>query len=197
MVIASHTIKRQPYGSCQLPITRLQNMIISYNKLYHIMSWPYHITTCPEKQVRRPLLCCCKFYVAAMGLARTVLTYASKTTMIFRQVWCLNLQQGPGIATLDSTKVGETDTRQPPLCISTSVEPVSWMQSCNVGLGRFIQQYRRIKVWHAGKQSDYYRPQLFVFHSCISFMHRPGSDATLGECSMQFQKNSYDYTRSI
>ena len=31
-----------------------------------------------QKQVRRPLLCCCKFYVAAMGWARTVLTYTSK-----------------------------------------------------------------------------------------------------------------------
>ena len=28
---------------------------------------------------------------------------------------CFNLQQGPGIATLDSTKAGETDTRQPPV----------------------------------------------------------------------------------
>src|SRR3954462_2083257 len=33
--IAFHTIKRQPYGSFQLPITQLQNMIISYNKIYH------------------------------------------------------------------------------------------------------------------------------------------------------------------
>ena len=33
IAIALHTIKRQPYGSCQLPITRLQNMIISYNKI--------------------------------------------------------------------------------------------------------------------------------------------------------------------
>ena len=39
-----------------------------------------------------------------------------KTTMIFRQVCCFNLQQGPGVATLDSTKGGETDTRQPPVC---------------------------------------------------------------------------------
>ena len=39
-----------------------------------------------------------------------------KTTMIFRQVCCFNLQQGPGVATLDSTKVGETDTRQSPVC---------------------------------------------------------------------------------
>ena len=39
--------KATTYGSCQLPITVLQNMIISYNNLYHIMPWPYHITTCP------------------------------------------------------------------------------------------------------------------------------------------------------
>ena len=71
-----------------------------------------HITSqhALQKQVRRPLLCCCKFYVAATGLARTVLTYASKTTTIFRQVCCFNLQQGPGVVKLDSTKVGETDT---------------------------------------------------------------------------------------
>ena len=29
-----------------------------------------------------------------------------KTTTIFRQVCCFNLQQGPGVATFDSTKVG-------------------------------------------------------------------------------------------
>ena len=39
-----------------------------------------------QKQVRCPLLYCCKFYVAATGLARTVLTYASKTTTIVCQV---------------------------------------------------------------------------------------------------------------
>ena len=67
-----------------------------------------HITSqhALQKQVRRPLLCYCKFYVADTGLARTVLTYASKTTTIFRQVCCFNLQQGPGVVTLDSTKVG-------------------------------------------------------------------------------------------
>ena len=70
-----------------------------------------HITShqALQKQVRRPLLYCCKFYVAATGLARTVLTYASKPQQ-FRQVCCFNLQQGPGVVTLDSTKVGETDT---------------------------------------------------------------------------------------
>ena len=39
-----------------------------------------------------------------------------KTITIFCQVCCFNLQQGPGVATLDSTKVGETDTRQPHVC---------------------------------------------------------------------------------
>ena len=63
--------------------------------------------------------------MAAMGLARTVLTYASETTTNFRQVCCFNLQQGPGVVTLDSTKVGETDTRQPPMC-----EARPYNQSC-------------------------------------------------------------------
>ena len=29
---------------------------------------------------------------------------------------CFNLQQEPGVATLDLTKVGETGTRPPPVC---------------------------------------------------------------------------------
>ena len=39
-----------------------------------------------------------------------------KTTTVFRQVCCFNHQQGPTAVKFDSTKVGETDTRQPPLC---------------------------------------------------------------------------------
>ena len=41
-----------------------------------------------------------------------------KTTTIFRQVCCFNLQQGPVVVKLDSTEVGETDTRQSPLSTS-------------------------------------------------------------------------------
>ena len=66
---------------------------------------------------------------------------------------------------------------------STSVEPVSRKLTRNVGLSRFIQQYRRIKVWHAGKQYDYYRPTLCVLLVHITSTHRPGSDATVGERS--------------
>ena len=39
-----------------------------------------------------------------------------KTTTVFRQVCSFNLQQGSAAVKFDSTKVGETDTRQPPLC---------------------------------------------------------------------------------
>ena len=39
-----------------------------------------------------------------------------KTTTMFRQVCCFNLQQGPAEVKFDSTEVGETHTRQPPLC---------------------------------------------------------------------------------
>ena len=39
-----------------------------------------------------------------------------KTTTIFHQVCCFNLQQGPAVVKLNSTKVGETDTCHPPLC---------------------------------------------------------------------------------
>ena len=39
-----------------------------------------------------------------------------KTTMVIYQVCCFNLQQGPAAVKFDSTKVGETDTRQPPVC---------------------------------------------------------------------------------
>ena len=77
-----------------------------------------HITSqhALQKQVRRPLLCCCMFYVAATGLSKNQSYLCIKTTMIFRQVCYFNLEQGPAVVKLDSTKVGETDTRQPPLC---------------------------------------------------------------------------------
>ena len=39
-----------------------------------------------------------------------------KTTTVIYQVCCLNLQQGQAAVKFDSTKVGETNTGQPPLC---------------------------------------------------------------------------------
>ena len=61
-LLLSHSDKvKQWFGACilcnkettirLLPVADNfnKNMIISYNNLYLIMSWPYHITTCPAK----------------------------------------------------------------------------------------------------------------------------------------------------
>ena len=60
----------------------------SSHTITYITSCLDHITSqqALQKQVRCPLLCCCKFYVATTGWARTVFTYASKTTTIVCQV---------------------------------------------------------------------------------------------------------------
>ena len=57
----------------------------SSHTITYITSCLDHITSqhALQKQVRRPLLCCCKFYVAATGWARTILTYASKPQQFF------------------------------------------------------------------------------------------------------------------
>ena len=83
----------------------------SHTTIY-ISSHLDHITSqqARQKQVRRPLLCCCKFYVAATGFSKNRSYLRIKTTMIFHQVCCFNLQQGPGVVKLDLTKAGETDT---------------------------------------------------------------------------------------
>ena len=63
-----------------LPVADNFNKTWSSHTTTYISSRLDHITSqqALQKQVRRPLLCCCKFYVAATGWARTVLTYASK-----------------------------------------------------------------------------------------------------------------------
>ena len=43
------------------------------------------------------------------------------TTTVFCQVCCFNLLQGPAAVKFDSTEVGEIDTRQPPLCKTSSM----------------------------------------------------------------------------
>src|SRR3990170_7202620 len=88
------------------------------------------------------------------GLSKNRSYLRIKTTTIFRQV----------SAVLTFTRTGRSHTRfneswrnrhPPATCVqSTSVEPVSGKRTRNVGTGRFIQQYRRTKVLHAGKQYD-------------------------------------------
>ena len=129
-----------------------------------------------QKQVRRPLIVVANFYVASIGfLARTFLTYAKTTT------WFVNFYL-PFIRTLfiesDPTKVGETDTRQPPYATSAclSVELVSRKRTCKVGPGRFIPRCRRIKIRLVTTSKLTKRcPQQLVFYSCIVTTHRPSS----------------------
>ena len=90
-LLLSHSNKvKQLFGACILcnkeTTTRLLPIANNFSKTWSSSTTTYissrldHITSqhALQKQVRRPLLCCCKFYVAATGLARTVLTYASK-----------------------------------------------------------------------------------------------------------------------
>ena len=87
-------------------VKQLHGVCISYNKATTIRllpvadnfykTWSSHTTIyissrldhiisqhALQKQIRRPLHCCCKFYVAATGWARTVLTYTSKPQRFF------------------------------------------------------------------------------------------------------------------
>ena len=96
-------------------VKKLHGDCISYNKATTIRllpvadnfykTWSSHTTTyikscldhitsqqALQKQVRRLVLCCCKFYLATTGLARTVLTYASKPQWCFIKfaIWTFN-----------------------------------------------------------------------------------------------------------
>ena len=83
----------------------------------YITSYLDHITShALQKQVRRPLLLLLQVLRGCYGLSKNRSYLRIKTTTIIRQVCCFNLQQGSGVATLDSSKVGETNTRQPPVC---------------------------------------------------------------------------------
>ena len=90
-LLLSHSDKvKQLFGTCILcnkettigflPVADNFNKTWSSYTTTYISSRLDHITSqhALQKQVRRPLLCCCKFYVAATGWARTILTYASK-----------------------------------------------------------------------------------------------------------------------
>ena len=106
-IVASLSSRQLLLPQLSLPlgdkVKQLHGDCISYNKATTIRLLPVadnfyktwssytitYITSCLDhitsqhalqKQVRRPLFCCCKFYVAATGWARTVLTYESKTT---------------------------------------------------------------------------------------------------------------------
>ena len=82
---------------------------------HHILTISHHNMPCKNKlDVLYFVVASFTWLLRASGKNRPYLRI--KTTTVFHQVCCFNLLQGPGIVKLDSTKVGETDTRQPPVC---------------------------------------------------------------------------------
>ena len=64
-----------------------KNMIISYNNLYIITSWPYHITTSPAKNKLDVLYFVVASFTWLLRASSKNRSYLRiKTTMIFRQV---------------------------------------------------------------------------------------------------------------
>src|SRR3989337_3740377 len=115
MAIAFHTIKRQPYGSCQLPITVTKHDHLIQQFIYHhVLTISHHNMPCKNK------LDVLYFVVASF----TWLLWAEQEPFLpthqnhndfSSSMCCFNLQQGPGVVTLDSAKVREPDNRQSPL----------------------------------------------------------------------------------
>ena len=82
---------------------------------HHVLTISHHSKPCKNKlDVLYFVVASFTWLLRASSKNRSYLRI--KTTTIFRQVCCFNLQQGPGVATLDSNKVGQTDTHQPPMC---------------------------------------------------------------------------------
>ena len=128
-----------------LPVANNLYKTWSSHTTHYITSCLDHITSqhALQNQVRRTLLCCCKFYVASTGWARTVLTYASKTTMRYSYCFLIFIKNPVHWIRFNFSWL---NWHPPANCVrSMSVEPVLRKRMRNVGLGRFIQQYRRIK----------------------------------------------------
>ena len=86
-------------------------MIISYNKIKdHVLTISHHNMPYKNKlDVLYFVVASFTWLLRASSKNRSYLRI--KTTTIFRQVCYFNLQQGPGVVKLDSTKARETDTR--------------------------------------------------------------------------------------
>ena len=77
---------------------------------HHVLTISYHNKPCKNKlDVLYFVVASFTWLLRASSKNHSYLRI--KTTMIFHQVCCFNLLQGPAVVKLDSTKVGETDTR--------------------------------------------------------------------------------------
>ena len=76
---------------------------------HHVLTISHHSKPCKNKlDVLYFVVASFTWMLRAASKNRSYLSMKTKT--IFHQVCCFNLQQGPSVVTLDSTKAGETDT---------------------------------------------------------------------------------------
>ena len=144
--------KDNSYGSCRLSYSStckssflLQEYDQSHTSHISFITSSGHITSHDQslqKQVRRPLIVVASFTWLRLGSSKNVFLPTKTPQRDFVNFYlpfirALFIESAP-------TKVGETDTRQPPYATSAcqSVEPVSRKHTCKVGPGRFIPQYR-------------------------------------------------------
>ena len=114
---------KQLHGDCisynkasELPITVTKHVHLIQQFIYHhVLTISHHSKPCENKlDVLHFVIASFTWLLRASSKNRSYIRI--KTTTIFGQVCYFNLQQGPDIVKLDSTKIGEIDTRQPPVC---------------------------------------------------------------------------------
>jgi len=82
---------------------------------HHVLTISHHNMPCKNKlDVLYFVVASFTWLLRASSKSHSYLRY--KVTMVIYQVCCFNLQQGLDVVKFNSAKVGEIDTRQPPLC---------------------------------------------------------------------------------
>src|SRR6266496_6144223 len=105
------TIRLLPVADNFTKYDHLIQQLISH----HVLTISHHSKPCKNKlDVLYFVVASFTWLLRASSKNRSYLRI--KTTTIFHQVCCFNLQLGPAVVKLNSTKVGETETRQPHVC---------------------------------------------------------------------------------
>ena len=124
--------------------------IIQQRISHHVLTISHHNMPCKNKlDVLYFVVASFTWLLRASSKNRSYLWH--KTTMVIYQVCCFNLHKDWSQSNSIQLKMEKhilASHLYAKLVACLSVEPVSRTWSCKVGLGRFIQQYRRIKIRH-------------------------------------------------
>ena len=174
MALASYAIKRQPQGFFQLPITSTKHdHLIQQLISCHVLTISHHNK--PSKNKLDVLYFVVVSFTWLLRASSKNCSYLRiETTMIFRQVCCFNLQQGPGVVTLGSTKVRQTDTRRSPLSNECSQRWNQSRVSVRVMSVRAASSHNAIEQKYDMLVSSmtYIAHNSLVFYSCIASTHK-------------------------